>query len=162
MRSAQEGSVATVLLDTSAYTTTDERPDSIPQYDKRGSSVDAGVMDDADAELPRLVGDAFAITDAGAAGAVWKLEPAARGLDSNVIVLPAGDEIRRHMGPALDVLIVVLEGSGTLETPGHAIDLHPGAIVWLPPGSERRFLAGSGGLRYFSVHQRKPGLTIGR
>lgn len=117
---------------------------------------------DARTELPRLVGDAFAPVDAGAAGAIWRLEPAARGLDANVIALPAGDEIQRHVGPVLDVLVVVLEGSGTLETAGDAIELRPGAMVWLPPRSERRFVAGADGLRYFSVHQRKPGLSIRR
>ena len=41
------------------------------------------------------------------------------------------------------------------------IDLVPGQIVWLPRRSRRRFTADAeAGLRYFSVHQRKQGLTI--
>lgn len=110
------------------------------------------------ARTPRIVGDAFAAT--GAPGSVWKLDPAERGLDANVIALPAGDEIQTHVGPALDVLIVVLEGSGTLETEADAVALAPGGIVWLPAHSRRRFVAGAEGLRYFSVHARKPGLSI--
>lgn len=110
------------------------------------------------AEKPRIVGDAF--TASGAAGSVWKLDPAERGLDANVIVLPAGDEIRSHVGPELDVLIVVLTGSGMLETETDAVPLVPGGIVWLPARSRRRFVAGDDGLRYFSVHQRKIGLGI--
>jgi len=110
-------------------------------------------------DQPRVVGDAFTAA-AAAAGSAWRLEPAERGLDANVIVLPAGDEIRSHIGPELDVLIVVLAGSGTLETAADAIDLCPGGIVWLPARSQRRFIAGEDGLRYFSVHQRKPGLGI--
>lgn len=109
---------------------------------------------------PRIVGDAFDASSSDA-GSVWRLEPAERGLDANVIVLPPGDEIRAHDGPALDVLIVVLAGSGTLETETDAVRLKPGGLIWLPARSRRRFVAGADGLRYFSVHQRKPGLSIG-
>ncbi|WP_298040383.1 AraC family ligand binding domain-containing protein [uncultured Microbacterium sp.] len=111
------------------------------------------------APSPRLVGDAA--VRAEIAGAVWSLQPAERGLDANIIDLPAGDEIARHDGPALDVLILVLDGGGVLETAGEPIDLTPGALAWLPPHSQRRFIAGASGLRYFSVHARKPGLAIG-
>jgi quercetin dioxygenase-like cupin family protein len=114
-------------------------------------------MDAAGTPVPLIVGDAFT---AGPAGSVWKLEPSERGLDANVIALPAGDEIQSRIGPELDVVIVVLEGSGTLETAADPIALSPGAIVWLPARSQRRFIAGDDGLRYFSVHQRKPGLSI--
>ncbi|WP_260980385.1 cupin domain-containing protein [Microbacterium paludicola] len=111
-------------------------------------------------QLPRRVGDAFRAT--GAPGSVWTLDPAERGLDANIIVLPPGDEIRAHDGPELDVLIVVLAGSGVLETAAEPVALAPGEIVWLPARSRRRFVAGADGLRYFSVHQRKPGLGIRR
>lgn len=114
-------------------------------------------MDAAGTPTPLIVGDAFA---AGPAGSVWKLEPTERGLDANVIALPAGDEIQSHIGPDLDVVIVVLEGSGTLETDSNPLPLSPGTIAWLPARSQRRFIAGGDGLRYFSVHQRKPGLSI--
>lgn len=110
-------------------------------------------------DIPRVVGDAFAAS-AAEAGSAWRLEPPERSLDANVIVLPAGDEIRTHIGPALDVLIVVLSGSGVLEIESGDVRLEPGGIVWLPARSQRRFIAGGEGLRYFSVHQRKPGLSI--
>lgn len=108
--------------------------------------------------VPRLVG--FAQEETDASGAVWRLTPAERGLDANIIHLPAGDEIARHTGPDIDVLIHVLEGTGTLETDTGEIPLTAGALVWLPPRSQRRFAAGDSGLRYFSVHRRKPGLSI--
>lgn len=109
-------------------------------------------------DYPRQVGFAHEETDAS--GAVWRLTPAERGLDANIIRLPPGDEIARHTGPDLDVLIHVLEGTGTLETEAGELPLTPGALVWLPPRSQRRFVAGAEGLRYFSVHPRKPGLSI--
>lgn len=126
--------------------------------DADGADADGADAGATDAVTPGIVGDAFIAAEPGHGGAVWRLEPATRGLDANVIVLPAGDEIQRHVGPALDVLLVVLEGSGTLETDGEDIALERGRLVWLPPRSERRIVAGGGGLRYFSVHGRKPGL----
>ncbi|MFB8388005.1 cupin domain-containing protein [Microbacterium sp. NPDC055910] len=115
--------------------------------------------DDVDTLRPRVVGDTSRLPSIRG-GSAWRLEPPTRGLDANVIDLPPGDEIRNHVGPALDVLIHVLAGDGSLETDDGSIPLAVGTIVWLPPHSTRRFLAGPHGLRYFSVHQRKPGLTI--
>lgn len=116
----------------------------------------------ASTAVPRVVGDTGEMTGiAENSGSIWQLRPQQRGLDANVIALSPGGEIREHMGPDLDVLIHVLDGRGTLETEVSTIRLTPGRIVWLPSKSRRRFLADeSTGLRYFSVHQRKQGLTI--
>lgn len=110
--------------------------------------------------VPVVVGDTSQLPVLGG-GSAWRLEAAGRGLDANVIDLPAGDEIAAHIGPELDVLIHVLTGSGVLETDTGELALDAGTLVWLPPRSRRRFVAGPGGLRYFSVHARKPGLSIG-
>lgn len=115
-------------------------------------------------QSPQLVGDVAEVLSApaDASGSIWKLEPHTRGLDCNVIAIPAGEEIGRHEGPDLDVVIVVLDGSGVLETEEDTITLDKGSMVWLPKLSVRRFVAGDQGLRYFSVHTRKRGLQIGR
>ncbi len=113
--------------------------------------------------LPRLVADASALLaelPAGRSGSVWQLSPAARDLDANIIALPPGDEIAAHDGPDLDVLLHILAGTGTLETETGEIALAAGALVWLPRRSRRRIAAGAAGLQYFSVHHRKPALTI--
>jgi len=129
-----------------------------------GSSDEAGwrirITKHARTALPRVVGDAHADAADVRGGSLWQLDPVARDLDANIIALPAGDEIRRHDGPELDVLLLVLEGAGTLETEDGELALTPGMLVWLPRRSQRRFVAGRDGLRYFSVHQRKPALTI--
>lgn len=94
-------------------------------------------------------------------GSIWQLQPQQRDLDANIIALAPGGEIREHVGPDLDVLIHIIDGGGTLETELTTISLAPGQIVWLPRRSRRHFLADENhGLRYFSVHQRKQGLTI--
>ena len=112
--------------------------------------------------MPRIVADTTEIvaTAGTATGSVWQLAPGARDLDSNIIVLPPHDEIGQHVGPDLDVLILVLQGSGELETELDTISLESGSLVWLPRKSQRRFIAGPDGLQYFTVHQRKPALGI--
>lgn len=119
---------------------------------------DAVSTEPAGESVPEVVGSA--LVEADAAGSVWQLTPADRGLDANIIVLPPGDEIASHIGPDLDVLILVVQGSGVLETTRGDIALTPGELVWLPPRSQRRFVAGAEGLRYFSVHRRKPPRSI--
>lgn len=115
-------------------------------------------------QFPQVVGDVAEVLSApaDASGSIWKLEPHTRGLDCNIIAIAPGEEISRHEGPDLDVVIVVLDGSGVLETEAESIDLVNGSMVWLPKLSVRRFIAGEKGLRYFSVHTRKRGLQIGR
>lgn len=116
----------------------------------------------ASTSVPRVVGDTAELNRTTEnSGSIWQLQPQRRGLDANIIALSPGGEIREHIGPDLDVLIHVLDGAGTLETEVSTIALAPGQIVWLPARSRRRFLADEAlGLRYFSVHQRKQGLTI--
>mgnify|MGYP002737717601 CR=1 FL=1 len=117
----------------------------------------------ASTALPRVVADVTALlghVDSSTGGSIWQLEPGARDLDSNVIALPAGDEIALHVGPNLDVLILVLQGSGQLQTELSVLDLQQGALVWLPRNAQRRFIAGTEGIRYLTVHHRKPTLNI--
>lgn len=113
--------------------------------------------------LPRVVAETYALPDARDAdtsGAVFRLTMGNRDLDSNVIALPPGGTIGEHEGPALDVLLHVISGGGVLGTEAGDVVLFPGALVWLPRRSRRRFTAGPEGLRYLSVHQRKPGLGL--
>ncbi|PKV99914.1 uncharacterized protein (DUF2249 family) [Amycolatopsis echigonensis] len=118
----------------------------------------------ANAPLPRVLVNTAGddVTDGGsdATGAVWKLPVRERDLDSNIIALPADGGIDAHTGPDLDVLIHVLAGSGQLTTELDTVDLVPGALVWLPRRSRRQFTAGSDGLRYLTVHQRRQALML--
>lgn len=88
-------------------------------------------------------------------GAIWKLEPADRDLDANVISLAPEQNIGAHAGPEIDVVLHVLSGSGELISNQEHIELVPGDIIYLPARSPREFIAGPSGLAYFSVHQRK-------
>jgi quercetin dioxygenase-like cupin family protein len=115
---------------------------------------------------PRIVADsaalAAAVGDPDERGAVWRLEADERHLDANVIALPPGERIEEHAGGAEDVLLHVIAGSGTLRSADEELALATGAVVWLPRRSRREITAGAEGLRYLSVHRRKPGLQVGR
>lgn len=93
-------------------------------------------------------------------GIVWRLAEGGRQLDANVVHLPAGQRIGEHAEPDLDVLFVVVAGSGTLTCDDGPIPLTPGALVWLPRGSARSIAAGDNGVGYLTVHQRRPGMQI--
>ncbi|NWF29323.1 cupin domain-containing protein [Streptomyces sp. PKU-EA00015] len=96
----------------------------------------------------------------GRGGAVWRLDPAARQLDANVIRVLPGDSVARHVEPDLDVLLCVLAGSGELTVGDEAQRLGPGCVAWLPHGTERALAAGPDGLVYVTAHRRRPGLSI--
>lgn len=136
------------------------------EYAERGPEVwRVRISKLASTPLPRILANtndlvAAARSDADATGAVWRLEARDRDLDSNVIALPAGGGIDSHTGPDLDVLIHVLSGGGRLTTETGAVDLVPGALLWLPRRSRRQFAAGPDGLRYLTVHQRRQALVL--
>jgi quercetin dioxygenase-like cupin family protein len=95
-------------------------------------------------------------------GVLWKLAEPGRQLDANVVRLPAGENIAAHAEPDLDVLVLVVAGGGTMDTPGGALALAEGAMLWLPHGSRRSIAAGPDGLAYVTVHRRRPGMQIRR
>lgn len=119
------------------------------------------ITKEASSSLPRVLCDTRALeVSATAAGAVWKLPMRQRDLDSNVVQIPAAGVIEAHVGADLDVLVVVLQGSGVLGTELGEVPVHEGALVWLPRRSQRSFRAGPEGLRYLTVHQRRQGLGL--
>ncbi|UQX04363.1 hypothetical protein [Streptomyces sp. RerS4] len=113
----------------------------------------AGFLTDLDA----VIADA----PADATGALWRLTGAGRGLDSNLIRLRPGAVIAEHAEPALDVLLVVMEGAGRIDTQDGPHRLRPHSAFWLARGARRSLTAGPEGMTYLTVHTRRPGLGIG-
>ena len=99
---------------------------------------------------------------ADAAGAVWKLGMCRRDLDSNVIRLQADVTIDSHVGPDLNVIVLVLSGDGQVGTELGPVNLHAGDLAWLPRRSRRQISAGPQGLTYLTVHQRRQALALTR
>jgi uncharacterized protein (DUF2249 family) len=115
------------------------------------------------AELPRVVGNTTAMTSdvlPDAAGAIWTLDVSQRHLDANIIYLQPHGRISAYSGPDLDVLMHVLAGAGRLTAETGSVTLRAGALLWLPRRSQRAITAGPTGLRYLTVHPRRPALSI--
>jgi len=96
----------------------------------------------------------------GPDGVIWALG-GPRQLDANLVALAPGGEIGAHQNPEVDVLIVVLAGSGQLTVDGSDQALASHDLVLIPRGAVRKIAAGPGGMSYLSVHRARPGLTIG-
>ncbi|MFJ9663509.1 cupin domain-containing protein [Streptomyces sp. NPDC101219] len=117
-----------------------------------------------DDPLPRILSDtaALAALDDAPGGALWRLAEPGRQLDANVVRIPPGRRVDTHREPELDVLLLVLAGSGTLTAPDGTHVLTSGTLTWLPHGSTRALAADDGGLTYLTVHRRRPGMRIQR
>jgi len=113
---------------------------------------------------PTVVGDvctAIPATGTLPAGIRWRLAESGRQLDANVVHLLSQQRIDMHTEPDLDVLIIVVAGTGILTGSDSALPLAAGSIAWLPHGSARSLDAGDDGLSYLTVHPRRPGMQIG-
>lgn len=97
-----------------------------------------------------------------ASGALWKLAEPGRQLDANVVRLLPGQQVKHHVEPDLDVLLLVTCGDGTLHSDDGAQQLAEGSLLWLPRGSARALHAGDHGLIYLTAHRRRPGMQIRR
>lgn len=95
-------------------------------------------------------------------GALWSIAEPERELDSNLIRLPAGEEIPPHLGAEVDTLVHVVAGSGTLTTEDGEEPLRTGDLALLPRRTLRGFRAGEEDLVYLTVHRRREALRIGR
>lgn len=112
--------------------------------------------------------DLDALERGGPSGAVWSLE-GSDDLNANLVVLAPGAKIDTHVNREVEVLYVVLDGTGVLVVDGVVWHLHAHVSVLVPKGAQRKLTATGGvdeaddvPLRYLTVHRRRGGLQIGR
>jgi quercetin dioxygenase-like cupin family protein len=91
-------------------------------------------------------------------GPLWGL--ASEDLNATLLCWSGGDGVAEHVNTERDVLVVVIDGSGTLwiDAREHELVRHHAMLV--PKGTRRSIRAGPDGLRYLSVHLRRGGLRI--
>jgi quercetin dioxygenase-like cupin family protein len=83
-------------------------------------------------------------------------------LNATPLSWKAGTGPPEHVNEERDVLVVVLDGSATLSIDGEERELARGESAIVPTGRRRKITAGGEGVRYLSVHRRRPPLQIGR
>ena len=89
-------------------------------------------------------------------GPAWRLTDA--DLNANLLVFDAGQGIDPHVNHSVDVLIVGIAGTGSVEIDGVSYPLSSGRVVLVPKGSERSILAESDRFAYLTVHRARGGL----
>jgi quercetin dioxygenase-like cupin family protein len=92
-------------------------------------------------------------------GPVWGV--ASDDLNATLLCWKAGGGPPEHVNEERDVLVVVLDGSAILRIDGEERQLERGETVIIAKGQARRLTAGPDGVRYLSVHRRRPPLQIG-
>lgn len=95
---------------------------------------------------------------AGQAGPVWGI--ASEELNATLLEWRAGDGPAEHVNAERDVLLAVLAGSVVLQTDDDERELVAGEATIIAKGLRRKISAGRHGVRYLSVHRRRPPLQI--
>ena len=105
--------------------------------------------------------DLSPLVEAPGAGVHWSLHESA-DLNANLVRLEPNGAIGEHTNDAVEVLVVVLAGEGTIRVDGVEHRVGPLTVTSIPTGSRRRIQAGPAvpGLTYLTVHRRRGLLTI--
>ena len=105
----------------------------------------------------------IALADTGApedSGPVWGTE--SEELNATLLYWRAGEGPAEHVNDERDVLVVVLAGSAIVRTEEEERELAAGETMIIAKGRRRKISAGREGVRYLSVHRRRPPLQIAR
>ncbi|MGZ8694095.1 MAG: hemerythrin domain-containing protein [Gaiellaceae bacterium] len=96
----------------------------------------------------------------GDRGPLWGT--ATEDLNATLLEWPPGTGQPERANPHRDLVFVVVAGGGTATVAGAVHELAPGRALLVEKSTPFAIEAGPGGLRYLSIHLRRPGLEIGR
>ena len=124
------------------------QPNKLPvKGDGTGPCTTARVVE----AVSPIVEDLGPVVLSGPSGVVFNVTSSQ--LHCNLTVLGAGDSIASHVNDDVDVLLIVLSGSGTLVLNGDRMAVVADVIAMIPRGWERSIEAKTR-LTYHSIHQR--------
>lgn len=105
------------------------------------------------ARTPKIL-DLANILAGGGSGAILSHETT--DLDINLVRFSHGSGVAEHINREVDVVLVVVQGEGTLEVDDVSYPLRPGISVVIPKGTMRSIQsAHSNVLGYLSIHRRR-------
>ena len=93
----------------------------------------------------------------GPSGVLWGLD--SPQLNANFATINGGDSIAEHVNTEVDVLVLVVSGSGHLTIEGSVTELTADSVALIPRGT-RRSIGSTSGMAYYSIHARRDGLSI--
>jgi quercetin dioxygenase-like cupin family protein len=109
--------------------------------------------------IERLVGDGVELELArGGHGPVWGA--ASEDLNATLLAWEAGHVVAEHVNDERDVLVAVLTGSCTVSVDDDERLLEAGEVAIVEKGRRRAITSGPAGVRYLSVHRRRPPLQF--
>jgi len=91
-------------------------------------------------------------------GPLWGM--ASSDLNATLLAWPPRHQLVEDTNTELDVLLIVLEGSGVAKVDEQEHALVAGSALLVEKGSSRTVRAGADGIRYVSVHRRRGPLQI--
>jgi quercetin dioxygenase-like cupin family protein len=91
-------------------------------------------------------------------GPLWGAE--SEDLNATLLAWEPGSGPPEHVNAERDVVVAVVEGSATVTVDGREQRLGPGGALIIGKGRARQVTAGPDGVRYLSVHTRRPPLQI--
>jgi quercetin dioxygenase-like cupin family protein len=101
-----------------------------------------------------------AASSAGRAGVVWTLQGSSQ-LNANLVRFSVGGGVGEHVNDEVDVIVVGVAGSGSVEVNGKEHPVSEGTMIFIPRGTRRSTRATSGDFAYLSIHPRRGPLQIG-
>jgi quercetin dioxygenase-like cupin family protein len=105
------------------------------------------------------VADLTRFLDAEGDGVHWSLADSG-DLNVNLVRLGPGRMMAEHANHELDVVLVVLAGTGRLVVDDIDWPLAAAVVALIPKGTTRAFHAGAEGMAYLTVHRRRAPLGI--
>lgn len=97
---------------------------------------------------------------AGRAGVIWTLDGSV-DLNANLVRFGVGGGVAWHVNDEVDVILVGISGSGSVEVDGLGHTLSSGILIYVPRGAGRSVRSTSEDFAYLSVHRRRGPLQIG-
>lgn len=90
----------------------------------------------------------------GRKGTVWSLE-GSEDLNANLVRFPSGVGVGEHVNEEVDVLMIGIDGHGTVMVDGTEQHLSAGVLVFVPKGARRSVGSDSDSFAYLSAHRRR-------
>lgn len=89
---------------------------------------------------------------------LWGL--ASEDLNVNMVAWAPGEGVDEHCNTARDVLVIVTSGQLVITIDEQRHEIETEQCIVIPKGSTRELRAGSAGVRYMTVHWRRPPMTV--